>query len=91
MTQSAGSDRDITIMGLDVFWPQTTANPPMRWNDWLIEFHMAALAEEALHLDTIITAEALTPAPVRETDAQQRRSVANAPAKSNEPKHRGPQ
>ena len=63
MTQSAGSDRDITIMGLDVFWPQTTANPPMRWNDWLIEFHMAALAEEALHLDTIITAEALTPAP----------------------------
>ena len=63
MAQPAGSDHDTTIMGLDVFWPLTTANPPMRCNDWLTNFHVAALAKEALHVDTINTAEALTPAP----------------------------
>ena len=69
MAQPA-SERDATILGVEVFWPSSASNSPTRWKDWLTEYHMAALANDGLLYDNLVATEALTPASTEETNAQ---------------------
>ena len=51
MAQSA---KRRTPLGIDDFWDKPTADPPLRWEKWRVQYKLALLAKENTILDTLL-------------------------------------
>ena len=43
-----------TPLGIDPFWDKPTPDPPLRWENWRVQYKLALLANENFILDTLL-------------------------------------
>ena len=51
MAQSATK---CTPLGINPFWDKPTPDPPLRWENWRVQYQLAQLAKENIFLDTLL-------------------------------------
>ena len=49
----AQSNTDSSLRGIPAFWPNHTVEPPIHWNNWIDQFHLAIIAKENLDIDNL--------------------------------------